>query len=443
MEPLTLPKDFLMGTASSALQIEGGDRNNNWYRWCQEGHIRDGSHCVTANDHWNRWREDINLMRELHHDTCRMGLEWSRIEPEEGRFSREGIDHYRAEVEELLKSGIKPLITLHHFSHPLWLEDMGGWENPKAPELFNRYTRFVVENLGDLVSDWITINEPNVFLTYGYSDGLWPPGKKDIRALFRAAKNIIHGHIKSYRTIHQIREDRGFDDSEKTLVGVAHHLRIFDPVEENPLSSLLNKFSARLLEYSFQNLFLEGMAWGIFKFPLGMGGYPAGKGRFFDFLGINYYSRDMVKFAWNPARMFGKLTGKEGAPVNDLGWEIYPDGLYRLCRDCYRRYRTPIFITENGIADEKDEKRPHFIYDHLKQISRLIDEDIPVRRYYHWTLIDNFEWLEGESSRFGLIHNDYRTQKRTIRRSGLFYGEICRQKAVTREMIEKYLQHSL
>jgi beta-glucosidase len=433
MEGFKLPKDFLMGSATAALQIEGGDRNNNWYRWCEEGNIKDGTHCINANDHWNRYEDDIAIMKELNHDTYRMGLEWSRIEPKEGIFSEEGIKHYRNEIRKLKENNIRPLVTLHHFSHPLWLEDMEGWENPKVVKYYKRYVEFVVNRLGDLVSDWITINEPNVFLVGGYIDGIWPPGKQSIGSMLKAMKNMIKAHIEGYKTIHRVRKERGFDGD--TLVGVANHLRVFE-AENNKVT---NKIPARLIDYFFHTVILEGMTKGRFKLPIGVGHYPLKEGRYYDFIGINYYSRDIIKFSLNISRMFGETKVKDDAEVNDLGWEIYPEGLYRICKKYYGKYNAPIFITENGICDEKDEKRPKFIYDHLKQISRLIEEGIPVQRYYHWTLIDNFEWIEGENARFGLVHNDFKTQKRTIRNSGRFYGEICKYKAITEDMIERYI----
>ncbi len=432
MDEFKLPQNFLLGTATSALQIEGGDRNNNWYRWCEQKKIKDGSSSVTAADHWNRYHTDILLLKELHSSTYRMGLEWSRIEPEPGKFDSDALAHYRNELSELIKNGIHPLVTLHHFSHPLWLEDMGGWENPIVVEYFKKYTRQVIENLGDLADSWITINEPNVFAVNSYLRGIWPPGKHDIGAVFRVYKNMIRAHIESYQLIHQIRNEKGFPG--ETMVGAAHHLRIFDPIE----NKLRNRLPAKLSRYFFQDLIIEGMATGRFNFPLGTGGYPAGKGNYQDFLGINYYTRDLVRFQWNPGMMFGELTVKNDAAINDLGWEIYPAGLYRLCKQYFQKYRLPIFITENGVCDQDDTQRIQFIYDHLREVAKLIQEGIPVLRYYHWSFIDNFEWLEGESARFGLVANDYRTQTRTIRRSGRFYAELCQSKAVTQEIISQY-----
>jgi len=235
-KPFSLPEDFLLGTATASLQIEGGDTNNNWYRWAELGHIKDGTHCIVADDHWNRVDEDIELMKKLNSKVYRLSLEWSRIEPREGEFDSSAVEHYRLELEKLLKAGIKPLVTLHHFSNPLWLEDDGGWIDGRVTDRFERYTEHVVRSFGDLVSDWVTINEPNVYLLMGYIFGTWPPGKTSIRDYMKGAANIISAHIKSYRKIHEVRRQMGFED---TMVGVANHLRIYDPKHGTAIEKLI------------------------------------------------------------------------------------------------------------------------------------------------------------------------------------------------------------
>lgn len=432
MEGYKLGKDFLMGTATAALQIEGGDTNNNWYRWSEQKRIKDGSHSIRANDHYNRVEQDIALMKEMHNDTYRLGLEWSRIQPAPDTWSEEGIEHYKRELTLLHEAGITPLVTLHHFSHPLWFEDMGGWEHPDSPQLFLKFTEHVLTHLGPLASDWITINEPNVYALGCYISGEWPPGKKSIPAYLKVLKHMVLGHILAYQAIHRIRKEQNHPG--KTMVGVANHIRVFDP-EPNPGA----RMAAKLMDRMFHQLAIRGMVEGKLLFPLGTG-YPLGKGFYMDFFGLNYYSRDIIGFdIKNPGAMFGKQKNDPTLPKNDLGWDLYPQGIYRICKDYYGKYKVPIFITENGICDEDDDQRPQYIYDHLQQVAKLREEGIPVERYYHWTLMDNFEWVEGESARFGLIHCNFETQERTIRRSGRFYGEICKGKAVTPEMIEKYL----
>jgi beta-glucosidase len=426
MKTFKLPGDFLAGCATAATQIEGGDRNNNWYEWCEKGKIKDGTSCIRAADHWNRYAEDIDIMARLNMKVYRMGLEWSRIEPENGVFDVAAVRHYRDEISLLLEKGIKPLVTLHHFVHPLWFCKEGEFETEKCVKYFERYTRYAVENLGDLVSEYITINEPNVYAAHGYFFGTWPPGKKDFRLAMKVYRNMTLCHIASYRTIHETRLANGFKG--KTMVGVANHLRIFDPATVNPLDFL----AARAMRHIFQDAVMRSMSGGFLIPPVGLGA-PSGTGCFADFLGINYYTRSMVRFNGF------KDEFRVGASKNDLGWEIYPEGLSRLCRRYYKKYGLPIWITENGTCDGKDAFRAEYIYSHLREVSELCGGGIPVERYYHWTLTDNFEWAEGESARFGLVALNYETQERRIRKSGEFFGEICRSNAVTEDMLEKYL----
>lgn len=423
----------MMGSATAATHIEGGDQPHNWYRWSELGKIRDGSHSKVACDHINRIASDVKLLKAIHTETYRMGIEWSRIEPEEGKFSEEGIALYRKEIELLLKNNIRPLVTLWHFSNPLWMEDDGGWINPKCIDRFLSYARFVVDQLGDLVTDWVTINEPNVYLFLGYFEGRWPPGiTGNVRYYLRGANHFAKAHLRAYDQIHQQLADRGQTDIN---VGVAHHLRIFDLFDKRHLT----RFAAYISSHLFQWMYLEAMTRGRFTFPLHFFNREFPRKNYADFIGINYYSRDLVKGVYKPGTLFNELNVKPGKAVNDLGWEIYPNGLYRICKLVYRRYNIPIFITENGISDAKDQQRAKFIYDHLKALRKAIKKGIDVRRYYHWSTMDNFEWQEGVSARFGLYHNNYETQERTLRESGKFYAEICKKKKVSQKMIRKYL----
>lgn len=427
MQAFKLPDNFLMGAATAATQIEGGDTGNNWYDWCKKGKIKDGSSCIRANDHWNRYEEDIELMRQLNFKVYRMGLEWSRIEPENGSFDETAIGHYRKEIKLLLDNGIRPLVTLHHFSNPLWFVSEGDFEKSTSVKYFERYTRYVVEKLGDLVGEYITINEPNVYMANGYYFESWPPGKKDFPLSMKVCRNMVLCHIAAYRAIHEIREKRGF--AGRTMVGVANHLRVFDPFSKNPLDFI----AAKVMQFIFQDAIVRSMTGGVLIPPVGLGA-PSGAGRFYDFIGINYYTRSGVHF-----KGFKDDT-IPGNPQNNLGWEIYPEGLSRLCRQYYKKYKAPIWITENGTCDASDSFRAEYIRAHLSEVAKLCEEGIPVERYYHWTLMDNFEWLEGESARFGLIEVDYETQERTIRKSGKFYGELCKVGKCTLSMLQKYLQ---
>ena len=461
-QPLRFPDSFLFGTATASAQVEGGLTDHSWYRWSEAGKIKDGSHCRRACDHWNRVTEDIALQRELHQQTHRLSLEWSRIEPDEGRADAAALEHYRDELQQLLTAGIRPLVTLHHFSNPAWFDAQGGWTNSDAPEAFNRYAAIVVDALGDIVSDWVTINEPSVYLLFGHVFGIWPPGRTSMADYFAGARTMIRAHLAAYRTIHRSRARRGYTD---TAVGAAHHLRLYDPAG-GPLGRTASRAVCALYYRVTQDIFLEGMLRGRFSFPLGGRATPGARldarptgapgaqpgtrpteasrshqsrdpalpahGLWSDFLGINYYTRDHVHFTPNPGMLFGRLGVEPGAATNDLGWELYPEGLARLVRRYAPRYPLPIFITENGTADARDAFRARYLYDHLRVLHQLIQEGFDLQRYYHWTLMDNFEWIEGEAARFGLIEVDFETQRRTVRPSGRYYATIARDRVLTR-----------
>lgn len=432
MKTITFPEHFMFGTATAGLQIEGGCTNNNWYRFCEQGKTLDQTHCFVAADHWHRYEEDIALMKQLHQQTYRLGIEWSRIEPSPGQFDEEAIAHYRKIIAHVLAEGIHPLVTIYHFTNPLWFEDMGGWTNKDAVLWFNGYVRKVIHSFGDIVQDWVTINEPNVYVEGTYSSAIYPPNKANFAKYFIAAKHLITAHIEAYQTIHEIREEQQFKG--QTRVGVAHHLRVFATDRGRKSDDIPRK----MMDHIFHKIFLEGMTRGKYLAPIGNNHYPLGQGIYADFIGVNYYSRDIIHFSPNPLRVFGKLTVKKDAPTNDLGWEIFAEGLYEVCKKVYDTYKLPIYITENGICDATDSERPQFIYDHLAIVARLIEDGVPVERYYHWSLIDNFEWELGLTPRFGFIHVDYETLERTIRPSGHFYGEIAEQKKITSELLTKY-----
>ncbi len=423
MEPFDLPEGLLLGSATSAIQIEGGDWNNDWVEWAQSGYIKDGSSSLRAADHWNRVEEDVFLLSEMKHEIYRMGLEWSRIEPEEGIFDDLAIAHYRKELQLLTGQGIRPLVTLHHFSIPLWFSRMGGFESKRAPELFEAYVRCIVSRIGDIANEFITINEPNVLVTNGYYRGIWPPGKKDFKVAMDVYANLARCHSAAYRAIHQTRSQLGF--SGVTRVGAAFHVRIFSGATERAR----DRIAAKAMDYLFQGMAMKAMIDGYLAPPMGFG--PVDRGwrrrggtRTSDFLALNYYTRSIVK-----AKGFREATQPD-SPQNDLGWEIYPEGLEILCRKLYKKYGLPVWITENGTCDNNDVFRSEFIVEHLRRIAAVCKEGIPVERYYHWSAFDNFEWLEGESARFGLVHVDFATQKRTIKESGLRYRRIIEERAV-------------
>ena len=418
----SLKEGLLLGAATAATQIEGGDENNNWARFASEGKVYDGTSPVRACDHYNRFREDIDLMADMGIEIYRFGVEWSRIEPRPGEFSDVALAHYREEIEYMLSRGICPMLTLHHFTNPLWFEDMGGFTNPFCVDIFMRFAERTVDALGDLVEDYITINEPNVYATNSLFYGTWPPERRSMSALVKAFSNMTLCHIRAYEMIHRKRREMG---RETTRVSFANHLRVFEPA--NP-RNLWHRFSARLSEWLFQGAITEAMMTGKCRFPVRrLRGVR--RGRYYDFIGINYYSRSTVSGISDGVR--------EGCDKNDLGWEIYHEGLIELSRRLDARYHAPVFVTENGTCDNNDAFRPLFVYDQLRLIS---ETDNPIERYYHWSFMDNFEWREGESARFGLVRVDYETQSRSVNPSGRLYASIIENRGVTDEAYDAFVE---
>lgn len=428
LKPFALPEGLQLGAATAATQIEGGNIDHSWSRWAREGRTVDGSLCSPADDHWNRVDQDVRLLAELRCTVYRMSVEWARIEPAPGKFDEEAVRHYRAEIESLRAAGIEPLVTLHHFTNPIWFESAGGWLGSDSPAVFERFVRHVVESLGDLVSEWVVINEPNVYALNGYLLGEWPPGHSSLGEYLRCARNMIRAHKRCYLLIHELRAARGFTG---TMVGSSIHFRVFDAAGPGPL----DRFAAGAFTYLFHYAFVEGVVRGRFTLPLKRicAGEPVDprRKRYSDFIGVNYYSREIVKFGLGGDLLVGRRTVEPGLARNELGWEIYPEGLKGVAAGVYRKYHLPVYVTENGTCDSEDRFRPRYLYEHLSVLRDLIEDGIDVRRYYHWTLLDNFEWAEGLSARFGLVEVDFGTQERRIRPSGRLFARIARERGVT------------
>ncbi len=415
-----LPEDMRLGVAAAATQIEGGNRQNSWYDWHLKGHIKDGSDPSVANMHYELYEHDAQIMHGLGIKDYRLGIEWARLEPERGVFDEQEFMHYRKELLLLKELGIKPLLTIHHFTNPLWFERMGAFESKECVSIFLNFVKKVIEELGDLVSEYITINEPNVYAVIGYFFGEWPPGKKSFKATIRVLNNMCECHVKAYELILKLREGMGYGD---TMVSYAHHMRVFAP--KNP-KNLWHRICTPILRRVFQSSVSKAYLTGRGSFPL-KSVKGVSQGTFCDFHAINYYSRAAVA-GFSEEYM-------DGVPVNDLGWEIYPEGIVKVSKELYELSKLPVYITENGTCDNTDDFRSRYIYEHIKA---LCESGLPVRRYYHWCFTDNFEWLEGFSARFGLVHIDYLNQERTVKRSGEFYKRMIEHRGVTQEMYGEF-----
>lgn len=433
---LRFPQGFLWGTASAAYQCEGGNKNNQWYHWEQQGHILSGDQCGDAANWWFSAEEDFERAEQMENNALRLSLEWSRIEPVEGQWDSAALERYRAMLIDLHRRNITPLITLHHFTEPLWFTEQGGFASAANIRFFVRYVSHVVEALRDLCHFWLTINEPNVYAVEGYNLGRYPPGERDLNRALMVLRNLMQAHVEAFYAIRTLQPG--------SLIGYCLHYRLFDPANA---FSLLDRGVARLQENLFNWAVLRAGESGRFTFPISALLPPISRATGArDYHGINYYTREMVRFDPNvPSGVFGQRFVRSDALRNDPGLdndfgEIYPEGLYRILRAIYQRTRgnKPMYITENGFCDALDDRRPRAILEHLAMVHRALREGIPVRGYFHWTLVDNFEWNNGWSARFGLIELDPQTQERLPRRSASMFGEICRANAITEDIVARY-----
>jgi beta-glucosidase len=430
----TFPPDFLWGTATSSHQVEGGNTHNQWHAWEQAGgdHIYQNQVSGKACDWWGGGAEqDIKRMKELHTNAHRLSVEWSRIEPELGRWDQAALDRYRAILTAMRKVGIQPMITLHHFTDPLWLAERGGWLNSDTISLFQKFVQKTVGELSDLCSTWCTINEPSVYAAEAYFEGIFPPGHDHMNEYFAVLFNLLQGHAAAYHTIHDLQST--------AQVGLAHHMVAWHARHpSNPLDVL----AKNLLDQFFNNSVIDTIQSGLWKPLLGKtldAGYVKNT---LDWIGLNYYVRHNAAFdlrAWKA--LFMVYGARPSMPHGPKNWgELYPPGLFDLLTRLYDRLALPIYITENGVPDESDTQRPGFILEHLGQVGRAITAGIPVRGYYHWSLVDNFEWADGYDPRFrfGLYRVDFDTQRRTLNMSGELFKDICSTGTIGSDMARRY-----
>lgn len=428
---LRFPEGFLWGTASSSYQCEGGNTNNQWYRWEQQRRITSGEQCGNAANWWQSAEADFDLAKQLDNNALRLSLEWSRVEPAEGQWNSVAIDRYRAMLTDLHRLDIKPIVTLHHFTDPLWFADRGGFANAANVRYFISYVTHVVHELRDLCDFWVTINEPNVYAYLGYLSGSYPPGETSLLRAFRVLRNLMQAHVEAFHAIRNLQPE--------AQIGYCPNYHLFDPASPG---SPLDRGVANVQDTLFNWASFQICERGHFQLPLNLLLRPiAGAAGTRDYHGINYYTREMVHFdLTNPAEAFGRRFTRAGVILNDEGGEIYPEGLYRVLKAVFHRAKgnKPLYITENGFSDIIDDRRPRATLEHLAAVHRAISEGIPIHGYFYWSLIDNFEWNKGWTMRFGLIEVDPRAQQRTPRPSAGMFGEICRANGITESIVESY-----
>ena len=426
---MAFPKDFLWGTATASAQIEGGwdedGRTPSIWDAAPAGKIKTGANCRSACDHYHRWKEDIALMKSLGVKSYRLSVSWSRVLPADGKISQKGIGFYKNIVRELRENDIEPIVTIFHWDLPVWVEKKGGWFSEEIVRLFAEYTRVVVDALSDLVKYWIPLNEPQCFIMNGHMAGTHAPFRRRVFALPRLTRNCLMAFRASADVIR---------DAAKTepKIGISMYTGAFIPKSESGESVA----EAQHKTFYYQSGLMINRWWGD---PL-IKGEPVRAYGFFsvsekdipkiktklDFIGLNVYA----PFRENWFKTKEKLPAER---KNSLGWVNDGRGLYWAIRFWSERYGLPVMITENGMCDNDavtddghihDEKRIGFIEDYLSGLRRAVDEGYPVLGYQYWSMMDNFEWAEGYTPRFGLIHVDYETFKRTPKDSAFFYKKI-------------------
>ncbi len=423
------PRGFLWGTATSSHQVEGNNFNNNWWAWEQEaGRIHNGDKSGAACDWWGgRWREDFDRAAEGGQNAHRFSIEWSRIQPVPDKWDETALDRYRDMARGLYERNMTPLVTLHHFTDPLWISEMGGCENEAVIEPFVRYVRKAVEALKEYVNLWVTINEPNVLAVSAYLWGVFPPGKKSMGETLRVMINLAKAHAAAYHAIHEVQPT--------ARVGIAHHLRPMLPTRS---WSPLDRMSAGLQSALFNDFFARAAQDGVLRLP-GRRIRLSNGANTQDFIGVNYYTQDLVSFDLSkPGDLFGRRYYPPEAQLSETGFLAnLPQGMF-WSLNWARRFGLPIIITENGVEDSQDKLRPRYLIEHLHQVWRAVNFNYPVKGYFHWSLVDNFEWERGWTQRFGLWELDVQTLARRKRPSVDLYAEICKQNGISSETTARF-----
>lgn len=425
---IQFPKGFLWGTATAAHQVEGHNTNNNWAAWeAQPNKIKNGHRSGIACD-WRggRWREDLDRAAAAGQNTHRFSIEWSRIQPAPDQWDGESVAFYREMIKGMRERGLKPMLTLHHFTDPLWIAERAGWENQETPKLFAAFVSRIVDELKDLVEDWVTINEPNVVAYSGYLTGDFPPGKQDMKAAFSVMGNLVRGHALAYHAVHAAQKHAS--------VGLAINYRSFHPSTSNPLDAWSAKMQSRL----FNDTFARAAVDGKLRLPFANQHIPEAVATQ-DFLGLNYYTRDQVSFdLTRPGQFFGRNYYRKDAERSTTGFLANEPLGFREALKWAVGYAKPVYITENGFEDDADTIRPRYLAQHIHQLWHYVNFNSSIKGYYHWSLVDNFEWERGWTQRFGLWGMDTQTQARVERGSAGLFAQICRQNGLSTAMLAQY-----
>jgi beta-glucosidase len=419
MSVYTFPKGFLWGTASSAYQTEGNNKNCNWYFEEQADMSKPYAarrlmeQCGLACDHWNRYKDDFSCAEEIGIKIHRVSIEWSRVCPGENCTDRASLEHYREMLLDLRARGIKVMLCIHHFTIPHWVSAKGGFENKAfITEHFRKYAELIVMELGELVDYWIPINEPNMLAITGYLMGKFPPFKKSPLKYFKVLKTVLQMHIDAYDIIKSRYPEKP--------VGVAFAFQHFQPYSKR---SPVDRFSAKMANRFMNLCCIEGINDGHLRILSRKRGKTGNSNEKLDFMGINYYNTNFIK-GMSPVKAI------DGAVITDMGWICDPKGLDDALQYVHDYFNIPIIVTENGIATNDEALRIKYVNDHLEVIGRAIKRGIDVRGYMYWSLTDNYEWEKGFSMHFGLVRIDYETQKRAIKDGGKWFANVIKSNSI-------------
>ncbi len=396
-ETLKFPEGFLWGAATSAHQVEGNNIHSDWWDWEQKHQppeLRSGQAC----DQYNLYEQDFELVKELNHNAHRLSIEWSRIEPKEGEFDQNEIEHYKKVLKSLKDKGITVMLTLWHWTLPKWVAEQGGWEKRATVKYFERFVKKIVPEIGDCVDLWITLNEPSVYIYETYTARCWPHSKKSLIGQIKTFLNLASAHKKVYKYLHSL-----FPAGKP--VGIANNVMSFSAYHKHSIREQLEVF--------VNDLFVNHLFYFFTR-------------NTHDFLGINYYFH--VRLSHLGITPHTATPSQQTHDVSDLGWELYPQGIFEVLTDLSDDL--PIYITECGIASTNDDRRNRFLISYLQEVARAIRTGVNVRGFFYWSLLDNFEWHLGYNPRFGLIEVDYKDMSRHIRPSALVYTDIIQNNGI-------------
>lgn len=422
MSKIAFDKDFLFGVAGASFQYLGseGSPEVNWsYKSTKEG-VADGASSGRACDFWNYLDHDIKLMKDLGVKAFRFSFEWADVEPEKGKIDQAALVRYHELFDKLKKADIEPWMTLHHFTQPMWFEQLGGFECEDNCSYFIDFCALMVREFGDKVKWWGTFNEPGIYTMQSFINGKWIPGKNCLKSAGYVLKNMLQTHVKVYNMIKEMKPS--------LQVGFMHNIMPFHPYRKwNLFEQLYCYYGNMLLHNSITNFFKTGTFNFTVWSQVDIRFHDAQAPSTYDFFGMNYYNTFMVRQRANLKKMF-TLECPTLIEKNDEQYCVHSEGLYHTIKKVHEEItgprNIPIYITENGIADTQDYYRKTFIEHSLKALHRAVQDKFDVRGYFYWSLLDNFEWDFGYTKRFGLYSVDFDTQERVWRDGAQAYKDI-------------------